>query len=442
MHFISRVPEGLNVYASSVPAALKKLNPIVIQGILRVGGRLEKASIDYDACHPIILPHVSHLTDIIINHFHVFSGHSGISTTLNSLFQQFWVVKPTSVVKRVLANCMYCRRRNAKPGEQIMAELPPARLQMNSHPFAYTGVDYFGPLMIRQKRSNIKRYGCLFTCLTTRAVHLEVSVDLSSDAFINALRRFLSRRGPVVHIYSDNGTNLVGAERILRESLQQWNQHQIHDFLLQNEIQWTFNPPTASHMGGAWERTIRSVRRILTSLTANRTLNDDQLHTFLLEAEAILNSRPLTPVTIDPEGAEPLTPYHLLKLNPTGNLPPTITDGKDCYSKRRWCHVQFLADRFWSRWSKEYLRTIISRQKWLNEKPNFNIGDIVLVITDNAPRSQWTIGKICAIEPDEQEIVRKVVVSVKGNRIRRPIHKLCLLIPNQELTDDKSTDAK
>ena len=102
-----------------------------------------------------------------------------------------------------------------------MAEFPPARLQMNSHPFAYTGVDYFGPLIIRQKRSNVKRYGCLFTCLTTRAIHLEVSVDLSSDAFINALRRFLSRRGPVVHIYSDNGMNLVGAERILRESIQQ-----------------------------------------------------------------------------------------------------------------------------------------------------------------------------------------------------------------------------
>ena len=244
---------------------------------------------------------------------------------------------------------MHCCRRNAKPGEQIMAELPLARLQMNLHPFVYTGVDYFGPLMICQKRSNVKRYGCLFTCLTTRAVHLEVSIDLLSDAFINALRRFLSRRGPVVLIYSDNDTNLVGAERILHESIQQWNQHQIHDFLLQNDIRWTFNPPMASHMGGAWERMIRSVRQILTLLTADRTLNDDQLHTFLLEAEAILNSRPLTPVTIDPEGAKPLTPNHLLKLNLTGNLPPTITDGKDCYSKRHWRHVQFLAVRFWSR---------------------------------------------------------------------------------------------
>ena len=130
-----------------------------------------------------------------------------------------------------------------------------------------------------------------------------------------------------------------------------------------------------------------------------------------------------------------MTPNHLLKLHPTGNLPPTITHGKDCYSKRRWRHVQFLADRFWSRWSKEYLRTIISRQKWLNEKPNFNIGDIVLVITDNAPRSQSNIGKICAIEPDEQEIVRKVVVSVKGNRINSKTNSQTVTLNSQSRTN-------
>ena len=192
-HFILRVPERLKEYASFIPAALEKSNPIVVQGILQVGGQLDKALIDYDAHHPIIFPHVSHFNKIIINHFHVFSGYFGISTTLNSLFQQFWVVKPTSVMKRVLDNCMYCSRRNAKPGEQIMTELPPTRLQLNSHSFVYTGFDCFGPLMIPHKRSNVKRYGCLFTCLTTGAVHLEVSVHLSLDAFINALRRFKKR---------------------------------------------------------------------------------------------------------------------------------------------------------------------------------------------------------------------------------------------------------
>ena len=136
-------------------------------------------------------------------------------------------------------------------------------------------------------------------------------MDLTTDAFINALRRFLSRRGPVLHFFSDNGTNFVSAEKTLREALRQWNQHQIEDFLLQKEIQWTFNPPNASHMGGVWERMIRSVRRILTSLMTEQTLDDDQLHTFLLEAESILNSRPLIPITTDADGLEPLTPNHL-----------------------------------------------------------------------------------------------------------------------------------
>ena len=205
-----------------------------------------------------------------------------------------------------------------------MADLPPSRLQIDTHPFAYCGIDYFEPLLVKQRRSQVKRYGCLFTCLTSRAIHIEVTMDLTTDAFINALRRFLSRRGPVLHFFSDNGTNFVSAEKTLREALHQWNQHQIEDFLLQKEIQWTFNPPNASHMGGAWERMIRSVRRILTALMTERTLDDDQLHTFLLEAESILNSRPLTPITTDADGLEPLTPNHLLKLCPTGNFPPSL----------------------------------------------------------------------------------------------------------------------
>ena len=143
--------------------------------------------------------------------------------TLNLLLQHFWIVKATSVVRRAISNCMHCRLRNAKPGQQLMANLPRERLQVDAAPFAYSEVDYFGPLNIRQKRSTVKRYGCLFTSLTARAVHLEVAADLSSDSFINALRRFLSRRGPVSHLYCDNGTNLVEAEKILCETVKAWN---------------------------------------------------------------------------------------------------------------------------------------------------------------------------------------------------------------------------
>ena len=161
---------------------------------------------------------------------------------------------------------MHCRRRYEKPGAQKMADLPPSRLQIDTPPFAYCGVDCFVPLLVKQRRSQVNRYGCLFTCLTSRAIYIEVAMDLTTDAFINALRHFLSKRGPVLHFFSDNGTNFVSAEKTLFEALHQWNQHKIEDFLLQKEIQWTFNPPNASHMGGAWERMIRSVRQILTSL--------------------------------------------------------------------------------------------------------------------------------------------------------------------------------
>ena len=426
--FLKRTPEGEQTFNCSSKLTIGKLNPILVNGILRVGGRLEKAPISFDARHPIILPCVSHLTDLIIAHYHALAGHSGINITLNLIMQRFWILKGSAAVRRVIKNCMLCRKLNAKPGNQLMADLPDSRLQMDSHPFAFTGLDYFGPILIRQKRSQVKRYGCIFTCLTTRAVHLELAADLSTDSFLNVLRRFLSRRGPVFHFYSDNGSNFVGGERILRESINQWNQHQIEEFLLQKAAQWTFNPPNASHMGGAWERLVRSVKRILKLLVGERVLTDDQLHTFLLEVEAILNSRPLTPVTLDPDNREPLTPNHLLKLCPTSQLPPALSNAEDFFAKKRWRHVQYLADQFWKRWSREYLRTIISRQKWHETKPNFQVNDIVLLASEDTPRSQWNMGRVITVYPDEYGIVRSVLIKTRNKDVRRPIHKICLIV--------------
>ena len=154
----------------------------------------------------------------------------------------------------------------------------------------------------------MKRYGCLFTCLTTRAVHLEVACSMDTDSFINALRRFICRRGPPEIIRSDNGSNFVGAERELRKSLNSLNQVQIAECLRQKEITWIFNPPAASHMGGVWERMIRSVRRVLTLLMKEQTLSDETLLTLMCEVESTVNSRPITVVSEDPSDMEPLTP--------------------------------------------------------------------------------------------------------------------------------------
>ena len=193
------------------------------------------------------------------------------------------------------------------------------------------GVDCFGPLLVKHGRNQVKRYGCIFTCLPTRVVHFEITHSSTTDAFIYALRRFICRRGLPDRFYSDNGTNFVGAQRILQDSIRSWNQIQIDEFLRQHEIKWSFHPPAASHIGGAWERLKRSTCRILHALTKEQILTDEILNTLLIEVESILNSQPLVPsVTFGLSHDEPLTPNPLLLLRGNPTLPPRLLTERDC----------------------------------------------------------------------------------------------------------------
>ena len=181
-----------------------------------------------------------------------------------------------------------------------MADLPSARVTSDQPPFTCVGVDYFGPFLVRQKRSQVKRYGVIFTCLAMRAVHLEISHSLDTNSFILALRRLIARRGQVKEIRSDNGTNFVGGEKELCVMIESWNQAAIHQSLIQKGITWIFNPPSASHYGGVWERLIRSTRKIIGGLVKEQNLDDESLQTLMCEAESIINGRPLTTVSNDP----------------------------------------------------------------------------------------------------------------------------------------------
>jgi len=248
-------------------------------------------------------------------------------------------------VRAELRSCYKCRRQAASLCGQKMADLPSDRVTANKPPFTYVGIDYFGPFMVKQGRSLVKRYGCIFTCLTTRAVHLEVATSMDTDAFINVLRRFICRRGQPEIIRSDNGSNFVGAERELSKIVSSMNQGLITEYLRQKEITWLFNPPTASHMGGVWERMIRSVRKVLMGLIRGQTLTDEILRTVMCEVESTINSRPMTLVSGDPNDLEPLTPNHLLLLRGNASL-PIETSEKDLYSRKRWRQVQYLADYF------------------------------------------------------------------------------------------------
>lgn len=413
-------------------SSLYKLDPVMDDGVLRVGGRLDKSAMPEETKRPIILPKDLHISTLILQHIHEQLGHAGRNHVLSHLRKKYWIINANSAARKVLSKCVVCKRVRGKIGEQKMADLPKERLQADLPPFSNVGVDYFGPFMTKRGRGQVKRYGVIFTCMTSRAVHLEMAHSLTTDSCIDALRRFIARRGQVLHIRSDNGTNLVGAKRELQNSLSEWNQSRIHKAMLQKGIRWTFNPPTASHHGGVWERLIRMVRQILCSVLRQNTLDDEGLQTLFCEIEAILNCRPITTLSDDHQDLEPLTPNHILLLKSNPTLPPGLFQTSDLYNRRRWRQVQYLADLFWKRWSQEYLPLLQERQRWFTAKRGLQKGDVVLVVDSSAPRGSWPIGRITEVLPDSKGLIRTVKLKTKTGFMERPITKLCLLLEDAE----------
>ena len=266
--------------------------------------------------------------------------------------------------------------------EQKMADLPKSRVEP-APPFSYCGVDFFGPWHVQRGRSVVKRYGALFTCFASRAVHIEVADSLETDSFIQALRRFICRRGPVREIRCDRGTNFIGAEAELKKAIDEIDDQKVKAELLKAKIDWIKNPASASNFGGVWERQIRSIRNVMSGLIrehGNR-LDEESLRTFLCEAESTINNRPLTVETLsDPLSEPPLSPSMLLTGKTRLVLPPPGEfKREDLYCRRKWRRTQHLAQEFWSRWSKEYLQQLQARIKWTRPKRNFKVGDVVLL---------------------------------------------------------------
>ena len=343
---------------------------------------------------------------------------------------------------------MICRKFRGSIQTQIMAPLPKDRLE-ETPPFTYCAVDYFGPFYIRLKRSDIPRYGAIFTCLMSRAVHLEVADSLETDAFINALRRFIAIRGPIRQLRCDRGTNFIGAKSEFEK---------VRNFLLRNncdDFEFQLNVPSASHMGGVWERQIGTVRNVLRPLLEKHgsQLDDDTLRTLFYEVMCIVNSRPLSVSDLyDPQSAEILTPNHLLTMKTKVVLPPPcVFPETDIYSRKRWRRVQHLLNVFWSRWKVEYLSQLQTRQKWNVVHRNIVPGDVVILKEDESPRNKWPLAIVQDTYPSQDGRVRKVKVRLADsyldkNGVRtkaqsvleRPIHKCVLLVPGDSTAEKPS----
>ena len=430
---------------------LSKLSPFIDgDGVIRVGGRIKNANVEYEQKHPIILPKNNFVVKLFCRNLHGKIGHLGRENLISNLRKNFYIIGCSSLAKEISRQCVICRRVHGRPSQQLMADLPVDRLTSDLPAFSNTGIDFFGPILVSRGRGRAKekRYGVLFTCLSSRAMHIEIAHSLDTDSFINSLRRFISRRGPVKLIRSDNGTNFVSGNKEINAAIREWNTAQVDNWCKSNYIDWIFNPPLAPHFGGVWEREIRSIKTVLVSLTlefSNKIIfTDEVLLTLICEIENILNSRPLTSVSTDPNDCEALTPNHLLRLYSGVTFPPGLFDANDVHHRRRWRQIQHMAEVFWHRWRKEYLPLLMLRQKWTKTQRSLKPGDLVLVIDQLLPRNFWCTGRVESVSVGKDGLVRSANVKVcrlkDGKNFRmgttilqRPISKLILIKTIEEL---------
>ncbi|XP_038117277.1 uncharacterized protein LOC119769333 [Culex quinquefasciatus] len=293
---------------------VQSLNPFIEDGVIRVGGRIQKSKLSYETKHPMILPHKHPIVTSLIRALHKEHLHVGPSGLLAAVRQRFWLINGRSAVREVTHRCMTCFRSNPSGSHQLMGNLPECRV-VPSAPFESTGVDFAGPVYIKygiRRPAVVKAYISVFICMTTRAIHLELVSDLTSEAFLAALRRFTCRRGYPRQMLSDNGLNFVGANKDLKELVRLFKEKQtlkeINEFCEPREIEWNFIPPRAPNFGGYWEAGVKSVKTHLKRVLGKTPLSFEEYATVLTQVEAILNSRPLFAHSSDPTEPTAITP--------------------------------------------------------------------------------------------------------------------------------------
>ncbi len=411
--------------------------------LLRVGGRLNKGKLTHSQRHPLIFPSKDKLVHLLVRHHHIRSYHAGLSILLPLISRDYHIQSARRLVRSIFRQCVVCKKQQAKTSQQLMGQLPKQRLTPGAV-FQAVGTDFAGPLHLKLGPSTrptlIKVYVCVFICLSVKAVHLELVSELSSEAFLACLRRFVgARRGKPVEIFSDNGSNFIGANRELKNLysiLQEKTTRQsVSQFCISNGIKWTFSPERAPHFGGLWESSVKSMKSLLKRVIGENKLTFEEMSTVLCQVESCLNSRPLVPLNSpNDDGIEALTPGHFLIGKPLEALPDqTDVPIKQTFS-RKWNLCQSLSREFWSRWSKEYLLSLNRQTRWFRASRNFMVGDIVLLKDQQLFTHTWPLGRIIKTYSGSDGKVRVVDVQTKSGVYHRPIVKLVLLL--SEINDN------
>ncbi len=408
---------------------IKKLTPFIDQdGVMRVGGRLGMAtSLSFEEKHQRIVPAGHPWTAALIRQAHVDSHHQGPAHVLNQIRRKFWIPTGLRRTKTVVANCVECKRRGAKPQPQQMAPIIEDRFpESRCKPFTYTALDAAGPYFVKDKGDATARkaYFTIFTCCTIRAIHLEPIYDMSANSFLLALDRFTARRGKPKRVRSDNGTNFVAGVNELRKI---WKESVWEEIMeRRGDIEWIFNPPKAPYFGGLYERMVAAVKRaIYHAARANWTMKTEVFHTTLTVVEGIINSRPLTYLSDKAEDPTPITPAHFLGTSPYRSLAEAPGEAWD--RRTLWRATQQVLDNTWKRFCTEMKGSLQPTHKWTRERSKLGVGDVVVVL-EAKERGRWPLGRIVRTEESRDGLVRKVHVQFKGHTVRRPVNTLIPLV--------------
>jgi hypothetical protein len=429
-------PEEMNALGKqkiiSKNSSLYKLGPILVDGMMRVQTRLDAApSIVEDAMkNPIVLKGCHPVTTLIIESIHREFHHHNRETVVNEMRRKFWVPKIRVFINRVIKSCTLCAYRRAKPIVPKMAPLPRQRLEPFVPPFTNTAIDYAGPFEVAVGRRREKRWIVLFTCLTMRAIHLEVASSLDTSSCVMSIRNFMNRRGVPREMISDNGTNLKSAEKELKELLidLDWNKVVTETQPIKpgcHSVKWTFIPPAAPHFGGVWERMIRLVKNSLYQVMKARAPKDEFFRSAIIEVESTVNSRPLHYTSTEDVCQPSITPNSLLQLSLSGVSIPEPPDHIN--SKYQWVVVQQIAHEFWKRWLRDYLPTIATRTKWFDETKPLKVGQLVLLMDSNLKRNEWIKGRIVDVKKSLDGKIRSATVKTARGVLNRPVVKLAFV---------------
>ncbi|XP_055590152.1 uncharacterized protein LOC129742295 [Uranotaenia lowii] len=407
---------------------LYKLTPLIDDnGIIRMEGRTERASfLPFDLRFPIILPKQHPVTTKIVHHYHDKFGHGNRETVKNELKQRFAIASIGVVVKKAASACQWCKVRRCKPNIPRMAALPVQRLIPYHRPFSYTGIDYLGPIEVTVGRRREKRWVVVFTCFVTRAIHLEVSYNLTTQSCLMAIRRFTCRRGPPLEFFSDNGTNLKAASKVVTAQIRSIDEDCAEE-LTTAQTKWNFNPPAAPHMGGVWERLVRSVKDAMFVFEDGKRLTDEILHTTIVEAEDVINSRPLVCASSEISSGEMLTPNHFIRGVTQNDSKLAIPPPHSAEALRdTFKRSQQLLQNLWARWIKEYVPSLNQRTKWFGEAVPLQKGDLVFVV-DGGKRKAWVRGVVEEPITSSDGRIRQAWVRTNSGRVRRATAQLAVV---------------